>query len=69
MNLDIRYVVSRNKNPLGLFGKDYLCVCNVRRKWTFLQQACWFASKENAKGNLGKEGKIIIRITATKEGD
>lgn len=65
--LDVKWVVSRNNNPIGLFGKDYLCACGIRRKWTFLQRACWFCSKESARMNFGKDGKSIIKITVTKE--
>jgi hypothetical protein len=60
MTLDVRWVVSRNKNPVGLFGKDYLCVCGVKRKWVFFQKACWFCSKESAKMNLGKDRKSVV---------
>lgn len=67
IELDVRWVVSRNENPIGLFGKDYLCSCGIRRKWVFLQKACWFCSKDVAEDYLGKDGKSIIRITATKE--
>jgi len=65
--LDTRWVVCRNKNPIGLCGKDYLCACKSKNRWVFIQHACWFWSKESAKDYLGKEGKAIIRIEASLE--